>query len=146
MLEAGVGWLPYWMERLDEHYELMPEYVPFLRRKPSEVIRSENFFISCDPDEATLPYVANVVGSDHIFYASDYPHFDGRFPNTVKFTADRPEFSMDGSAPDPAGKSIAAIYAVEIASPFFCSGANPLASRANLAALVLTGSAYLPRS
>ena len=38
-LEAGVGWLPFWMERLDEHYELMPEYVPFLRRKPSEVIR-----------------------------------------------------------------------------------------------------------
>ena len=21
---------PFWMERLDEHYELMPEYVPFL--------------------------------------------------------------------------------------------------------------------
>ncbi len=93
MLEAGVGWLPFWMERLDEHYELMPEYVPFLHRKPSEVIRSENFFISCDPDEATLPYVAQVVGSDHILYASDYPHFDGRFPNTVKFTADRAEFS-----------------------------------------------------
>ena len=27
-LEAGVGWLPFWMERLDEHFELMPEYVP----------------------------------------------------------------------------------------------------------------------
>jgi predicted TIM-barrel fold metal-dependent hydrolase len=95
MLEAGVGWLPFWMERLDEHYELMPEYVPFLHRKPSEVIRSENFFISCDPDEATLPDVVKMVGSDHISYASDYPHFDGRFPNTVKFTADRPEFSLE---------------------------------------------------
>jgi len=90
ILEAGVGWLPYWMERLDEHYELMPEYVPFLRRKPSEVIKSENFFISCDPDEATLPFVANFVGPEHIIYASDYPHFDGRFPDTVKLTA-RPE-------------------------------------------------------
>jgi hypothetical protein len=58
-LEAGVGWLPFWMERLDEHYELMPEYVPFLKRKPSEVIRSENFFISCDPDEETLPFVVS---------------------------------------------------------------------------------------
>ncbi|HEY2665053.1 MAG TPA: amidohydrolase family protein [Candidatus Binataceae bacterium] len=92
ILEAGVGWLPYWMERLDEHYELMPEYVPFLKRKPSEVIRSENFFISCDPDEATLPYVAKTVGVEHILYASDYPHFDGRFPDTVRLTADRPEF------------------------------------------------------
>ena len=85
-----MGWLPYWMERLDEHYELMPEYVPFLRRKPSEVIRSPNFFISCDPDEETLPFVANFVGPEHIIYASDYPHFDGRFPDTVKLTA-RPE-------------------------------------------------------
>ena len=87
ILEAGVGWLPFWMERLDEHYELMPEYVPFLRRKPSAAIRSENFFISCDPDEETLPFVANFVGPEHILYASDYPHFDGRFPDTVKLTA-----------------------------------------------------------
>jgi uncharacterized protein len=89
-LEAGVGWLPFWMERLDEHYALMPDYVPFLKRKPSEAIRSENFFISCDPDEETLPFVVNFVGAEHILYASDYPHFDGRFPNTVKLTA-RPE-------------------------------------------------------
>jgi predicted TIM-barrel fold metal-dependent hydrolase len=94
-LEAGVGWLPFWMERLDEHYELMPEYVPFLHRKPSEVIRSENFFISCDPDEETLPFVVNSVGAEHILYASDYPHFDGRFPETVSLTAGRNEFSAD---------------------------------------------------
>ncbi len=91
-LEAGVGWLPFWMERLDEHYALMPEYVPNLKRKPSEVIRSENFFISCDPDEETLPFVVGRVGADRILYASDYPHFDGRFPNTVKYTAGRKEF------------------------------------------------------
>jgi uncharacterized protein len=91
-LEAGAGWLPFWMERLDEHYELMPEYVPFLHRKPSDVIRSANFFISCDPDEETLPSVVASVGADHILYASDYPHFDGRFPHTVSLTAGRKEF------------------------------------------------------
>lgn len=89
-LESGVGWLPFWMERLDEHYELMPEYVPFLKRKPSDAIRSENFFISCDPDEETVPFVVDRVGAEHILYASDYPHFDGRFPYSVKLTA-RPE-------------------------------------------------------
>jgi len=93
LLEAGAGWLPYWLERLDEHYELMPEYVPFLKRKPSEAAASKNFFVSCDPDEATLPYVVRTVGAEHILYASDYPHFDGRYPNTVKLTAGRPEFS-----------------------------------------------------
>ena len=72
-LEAGVGWLPFWMERLDEHYELMPEYVPFLKRKPSEVIRSENFFISCDPDEETLPYVVETVGARAHFVCVGLP-------------------------------------------------------------------------
>jgi hypothetical protein len=83
------------MERLDEHYELMPEYVPYLKRKPSEVVRSENFFISCDPDEETLPYVVSHVGADHIMYASDYPHFDGRYPYSVKYTAGRAEFPVE---------------------------------------------------
>jgi len=69
--------------------------VPFLKRKPSEVVRSENFFISCDPDEETLPYVVEHVGADHILYASDYPHFDGRYPYTVKLTAGRESFAPD---------------------------------------------------
>lgn len=93
-LEAGVGWLPFWMERLDEHFELMPEYVPLLKRRPSVAMRSENFFISCDPDEATLPFVAHVMGAEHLLYASDYPHFDCRFPYSVTLTA-RPEFDQE---------------------------------------------------
>jgi len=56
----------------------------------SDVIRSENFFISCDPNGETLPLVTNFAGGDHILHASDYPHFDGRFPDTVKLT-ERPE-------------------------------------------------------
>lgn len=59
------------MERLDGHHELMPEYVPYLRRRSSEVVRSEDFLISCDPDEETLPYVAENVGARHILCASD---------------------------------------------------------------------------
>jgi predicted TIM-barrel fold metal-dependent hydrolase len=91
-LEAGAGWLPFWAERLDGHFELMREYVPLLKRKPSEFIRSHNFFISCDPDEAFLPVVTDYLGPDNLLYASDYPHFDGRFPFSVRLTVDRPEF------------------------------------------------------
>ena len=32
------------------------------------------------------------MGAEHILYASDYPHFDGRFPNTVSLTAGRKTF------------------------------------------------------
>ncbi len=93
-LEAGAGWLPFWMERLDEHFELMPEYVPLLKHRPSVAMRSENFFISFDPDEATLPFVTQFIGAEHLLYASDYPHFDSRFPYSVALAA-RPEFDQE---------------------------------------------------
>ena len=37
--------------------------------------------------------MVETVGAEHILYASDYPHFDGRFPHTVSLTAGRKEFA-----------------------------------------------------
>ena len=81
-LESGIGWVPYWMERLDAEFEFRPEEVP-IKRPPSEYMKSEQCFYSCDPDEKTIPYVAEVLGEDRIIFASDYPHWDSRFPHSV---------------------------------------------------------------
>ena len=42
-MEAGVGWLPFWLERLDEHWERMPEQAPQIDRPPSEYFRGRCF-------------------------------------------------------------------------------------------------------
>jgi predicted TIM-barrel fold metal-dependent hydrolase len=83
-LESGCGWLPFWLERLDEHYEIMPRYVPLLDRKPSEAFLAGRCFISFDPGEAMLPDVVQAIGDAQLIYASDYPHFDCKFPDTVR--------------------------------------------------------------
>jgi predicted TIM-barrel fold metal-dependent hydrolase len=83
-LESGCGWLPFWLERLDEHFEEMPHFVPLLKRKPSEVFATGRCFISFEPDEAMLADVIEVMGDRRLVYASDYPHFDCRFPNSVR--------------------------------------------------------------
>jgi predicted TIM-barrel fold metal-dependent hydrolase len=88
-LEAGVGWLPFWLERLDEHWELTPEQAPRIDRKPSEYFRSGRCFIGCDPDERGVPWVVQEVGEDVVVYASDYHHWDCKFPDTVKIIAER---------------------------------------------------------
>jgi len=88
-LEAGVGWLPSWLERLDEHWELTPEQAPRIDRKPSEYFRSGRCFIGCDPDERGVPWVVQEVGEDVVVYASDYHHWDCKFPDTVKIIAER---------------------------------------------------------
>ena len=97
-LEAGCGWLPFWLERLDSHFHLMPESVPLLSQEPSSFFKSGNCFISFDPDEAMLPHVIDYVGGDRIVYASDYPHYDGCFPNSVKLVAERDDLTADAKA------------------------------------------------
>lgn len=93
-LESGVGWLPHWLERMDEHYEGLGYMVPWLKMSPSEYFRRQ-CFISADPDEKTIPYVVEAVGADHIVFGSDYPHFDMKFPGAVAAVRDRKELSAE---------------------------------------------------
>ena len=92
-LEAGVGWLPCWLERLDEHWELTPEQAPRIDRKPSEYFLSGRCFIGCDPDERGVPWVVQTLGEDVVVYASDYHHWDCKFPDTVKIITERTDLS-----------------------------------------------------
>src|SRR5713101_5673998 len=40
-MEGGAGWIPFWAERLDEHQEKLRPQWPDLKRRPSEIISSE---------------------------------------------------------------------------------------------------------
>src|SRR5207249_4828081 len=57
-MEAGAGWVPYWMERLDEHYEYLQPTVPWLTKPPSEYMRGGQLYYAFEMEEKTLPYVA----------------------------------------------------------------------------------------
>jgi predicted TIM-barrel fold metal-dependent hydrolase len=92
-LESGCGWLPFWLERLDEHWEKMPEQAPAIDRKPSEYFQDGRCFISCDPEERMIPEVAKLCGDDKILYASDYYHWDCAFPDSVRLIAERADLS-----------------------------------------------------
>src|SRR5215217_1785060 len=86
-MEGGCGWLPFWMERLDEHQEKLRPQWPDLQRKPSEIIRGDQVSFTCEPEEQTLPYVLDFVGESQIMYASDYAHWDCEFPESVNTIA-----------------------------------------------------------
>jgi uncharacterized protein len=84
-LEAGCGWLPYWLWRLDEHREQTIGITgePQLSLKPSEYFRRQ-CWISCEPDEPYIPRVLDFIGEDRLLFASDYPHPDHKWPETVE--------------------------------------------------------------
>ena len=82
-LEAGAGWVPFWMEHMDDEWSKRKFDAPMLKMPPSEYMRSGRVFVSCEPEEKTLPYVAEWLGEDHILFPSDYPHWDSTFPEAV---------------------------------------------------------------
>jgi predicted TIM-barrel fold metal-dependent hydrolase len=91
-LEAGVGWVPYFIDRMHEHYEKRGDWIPNgWRREPVEYLRAGNVWVSCEPEEPILPGVIDVLGDDFIMYASDYPHWDGAWPESTKHLRTRPD-------------------------------------------------------
>jgi len=74
-LEAGAGWIPYMMDRLDEkdHIDRKRKHFP-LSKKPSEYFKSGNIYITCETDEKTLDVVVREMGEDFLMYPTDFPH------------------------------------------------------------------------
>ena len=75
-LEAGCGWLPFWLWRLDEiEYAANGlEVAENVKMKPSEYFRRQ-CYISTEVE----PYLGDIIkyiGEDRVLFASDYPHPD----------------------------------------------------------------------
>jgi predicted TIM-barrel fold metal-dependent hydrolase len=115
-LEAGCGWAAYWLERLDEHFERRSREMPRMTKEPSEYFADGNLFLSSEPDERLVPVVAQQVGLDAIFYASDYPHTDSKFPYSVKCVRERDDLP-EGMLPNLIGLTAARYYNIDPVKP-----------------------------
>jgi hypothetical protein len=78
-LEAGTGWVPYMMDRLDRSYEVLQrngrrEFSEHLRKKPSEHFASGRMYFSCEGGEPSLKNLVDRIGYKTLLFASDYPH------------------------------------------------------------------------
>jgi predicted TIM-barrel fold metal-dependent hydrolase len=87
LLEGGVGWVPWWVDRLDEHHELQPFASPFISEKPSVLVaryvEQRRLCWSCEPEEAGLGDAVRFLSHRGVVFASDYPHMDCTFPGSV---------------------------------------------------------------
>lgn len=108
-LEAGCGWIPTWIERLDEHYELLSQQAPNLKSRPSEYLLNGSTFFACETNEVMLPAVIEAMGDEHIVYASDYCHWDCNFPDTVSALTSRNDVAEESKA-NILGKNALRLY------------------------------------
>jgi predicted TIM-barrel fold metal-dependent hydrolase len=93
LLEGGCGWLPFWIERLDDHYRDLPGEAPAIRQPPGSYLASGRLFVSCEPAEKALPHVLSALGDDLVVYASDYAHYDCLYPESVRTLQKRGDLS-----------------------------------------------------
>ena len=93
-LEIGATWLPYYLDRLDEHWEKRGTYeMPLLKKKPSDLVRESSIYISLEAEETLLPQTIDYLGAEHFLYASDIPHWDNGFPENLHLLRNHPALS-----------------------------------------------------
>ncbi len=77
-LEAGTGWVPYMIDRLDRYFGMAKngyrEYSEHMKTKPSEVFASGRLYFSCEGGEPSLRNLVDRIGHKGLLFASDYPH------------------------------------------------------------------------
>ena len=75
MVEDGSGWMIHWLDRMDVKYEEFGDEMP-LAMKPSEYFKRQ-VWISIEPNERSVPTLAQVAGADRLIWGSDWPHSEG---------------------------------------------------------------------
>ena len=95
-MEAGCGWLPSWLHRIDEHLELAGAVeAPELTMSATEYFQ-RNCWISTECDDRYVADVVRWMGDDHIVFETDFPHPDSKYPKaTEHFLALEPTLLPD---------------------------------------------------
>jgi len=92
IFEGDVGWLPHFLGRLDETYEKMALVSRTPKATALEQFRRQ-CVISGEPADRGLVPTCDLVGADHVLWASDWPHQDGSWPDPIAVLRDRDDLS-----------------------------------------------------
>jgi predicted TIM-barrel fold metal-dependent hydrolase len=95
LLESGVGWVPYFFERMAEHIEKRGRLAPSCKHEPAEYVARGQLFVSCEPEESSVPFAVEQLGADFVLFASDYPHWDSDFPHATKPLRERSDLAPE---------------------------------------------------
>jgi len=89
-VEADAGWLPYWLQRMEQHYDFSGQAEhPELQQRPTAYFK-RNFLVAARGDEMTLPAAVELVGEDYLTFNTDYPHPDGTWPQGMQDLEQQP--------------------------------------------------------
>ena len=110
LAEAGIGWIPYIVERMDacgaKHTRAAQDYK--LKAKPSEIFHRQ--VLVTFEEEPLGPRLIPLIGADNVMWASDYPHPDSPFPHSRQAIAEAFAGLDDGTRLKATGQNCAKLY------------------------------------
>jgi predicted TIM-barrel fold metal-dependent hydrolase len=74
-IEAMVGWIGEWLERLNYRYKYMGHTSQM--KRPATDYFMRNIWVNGDPEEKMFPLMIQFAGDKRFFVGSDYPHAEG---------------------------------------------------------------------
>ena len=85
ILESGFGWLPFWMQRMEDQVHYMGYVADDLQHTMQEYMTGGRFFagIVIHEGEAITRMVTELMGDHVLMFGSDYPHAESRFPRSA---------------------------------------------------------------
>ncbi len=87
LAEAGVGWLPYFLHRMDMEWENLRDKIddgPSVA--PSDLFRRQ-VMATFEEEESAYRYIP-LLGADSCMWAADFPHTDSTFPESRRSIAE----------------------------------------------------------
>jgi predicted TIM-barrel fold metal-dependent hydrolase len=82
--EAGIGWIPFYLDRCDRHYNNQKWLGHDFRGKlPSEIFREHS--LACYVTDPSALKIREDIGVEIIAWECDYPHSDSIFPDAPEF-------------------------------------------------------------
>jgi predicted TIM-barrel fold metal-dependent hydrolase len=96
--EAGLGWIPYVVERLDhelvKYWDTIKDHR--LEMKPSEIF-ARQIYVTYEDEKVGVELIPH-IGIGNVMWASDYPHGDSTWPESRKAIEQSPIASLGDDA------------------------------------------------
>ena len=82
LAESGVGWLPYFLTRMDLEWRNLRDKIDYAPRMPPSELFHRQVMATFEEEELGAQLIP-LLGADSCMWASDYPHTDSTFPNSL---------------------------------------------------------------
>ncbi|MBM3347304.1 MAG: amidohydrolase [Betaproteobacteria bacterium] len=93
-MEAGTGWLPYWLHQIHEHAERMEFLIPDVKLGRDVIDHFKGrYIVTAEADDLFVNNAMDAAGENAVVWASDFPHYDCSLPGLADEVRDRTDLS-----------------------------------------------------